>query len=227
MIMKPGHRKYLLVSLIIMLTALPVAYTYEKEFLENVIENVAKTYGERAVKRFKKWVKLIEKNTEQKELRKLAKVNDFINRSEWESDIDNYGQEDYWATPLELLGRNRGDCEDFSIAKYFTLTMMGVPVDKLRITYVTALDYQRAHIVLAYYETPGSDPLILDSLESVIFRASRRPDLKPVYSFNTEFIWKSKSRGKDLKVGMSRMLGRFEQWSELLSKMKKEIGHSE
>lgn len=225
--MKLSHRKYLLVSLIIMLTALPLAYAYEKEFLGEVIETVAKTYGKRAVKRFKKWYKLIETNMEQKELHKLTMVNDFINRSKRESDFDNYGQEDYWATPLELLGRNRGDCEDLSIAKYFSLTMMGIPADKLRITYVMALDLQQAHIILAYYETPSSDPLIMDSLKPQILPASLRPDLKPIYSFNGDFIWLSKSRGKDLKVGMSRMSGRFKQWSSLLSKMKQEIGLSE
>lgn len=225
--MKLGHRKYLLVSLIIMLTVLPVAYTYEKEFLGKMGETMLKTYGKKAAKRFEKWCKLIKKNMEKKELRKLRKVNDFINRSYWETDIDNYGQTDYWATPLELLGRDQGDCEDFSIAKYFSLSMMRIPVDKLRITYVMALDYQSAHMVLAYYETPGSEPLILDNLNPWILKASRRPDLKPVYSFNSEFIWQSKSSGKDLKMSTSRMSGRLKQWNALLTRMKQEIGHSE
>ncbi len=227
MIMQLFYRKHFLVSLLIILTILPIAYTYEKEILDKVIETVANDYGKKAIKRLKKWSKLIRTNTEQKELRKLTVVNDFINQLKRETDLDNYGQEDYWATPLELLGRNSGDCEDFSIAKYFSLTMMGVPVEKLRITYVMALDYQQAHIVLAYYNTPGSDPLILDMLKPQILPASLRKDLKPVYSFNGEFIWMSKKRGKDLKVGMPRMAGRFKQWSTLQSKMQHEIGLGE
>lgn len=227
MIMKTGYRKCILVSLIIMLTVLPVAYAYEKELLGKLIETVAETYGKRAVKRIKKWYKLIEKNMEKKDKRKLKVTNNFINWPERQKDIDNYGKSDYWATPLELLGRNRGDCEDFSIAKYFSLTMMRMPLDKLRITYVMALEYQSAHIVLAYYKTPGSEPLILDSLIPWILPASQRTDLKPVYSFNGDFIWKSKSRGKDLKVGKSIMRGRFKQWSALQSRMKQELGLSE
>ncbi|MCP4266985.1 MAG: sulfate adenylyltransferase [Candidatus Brocadiaceae bacterium] len=220
MIIKLAYRKYILVSVVIMLTALPLAIAYEKKYLRSVIEAVSKTYGSRAVRRFEKWCKLIESNMGERELRKLTIVNDFINRAKRKSDASTYGQSDYWSTPLELLGRNRGDCEDFSIAKYFTLKMMDVSTDKLRIAYVTALEFRQAHVVLAYYQTPNSDPLILDSLKSKILPASLRPDLKYIYSFNSEFIWMSKSRGKDLKVNMS---GRFKKWNELMSKMRREI----
>ncbi|MBC8550374.1 MAG: transglutaminase-like cysteine peptidase [Candidatus Brocadiales bacterium] len=230
MFAKPGHRKYLLVSLVIMLTALPVAYTYEKEhLLGEEIETAAETYGKKAIKLVNKWCQLMEKNTEKKDKRKMTKINDFVNYIEMQSDIDNYGQEDYWATPLELLGRSRGDCEDFSITKYFSLSVMGIPVEKLRITYVMALDYQQAHIVLAYYNTPGSEPLILDNLNTWVLPASKRPDLKPIYGFNGDFIWKSKTSSRDVKVdrsSMPRMSGQFKQWDALLSRMKQEIGHS-
>ncbi len=202
MIIKLAHRKYLLVSIIIFITALPLAIAYDKKYLRNIIEAVSKSYGSRAVKRFEKWCKLIESNMGERELKKLTIVNDFINRAKRKSDASTYGQSDYWATPLELIGRNRGDCEDFSIAKYFTLKMMDVSTDKLRIAYVTALEFRQAHVVLAYYQTPNSDPLILDSLKPQILPASLRPDLKYIYSFNSEFIWMSKSRVKDLKVNM-------------------------
>lgn len=220
MIIKLAHRKYLLASMVIMLTALPLAFAYDKKNLRDVIEAVSKSYGSRAVRRFEKWCKLIESNMEKKELKKLTVVNNFINRAKRKSDADNYGKSDYWATPLELLGRNRGDCEDFAIAKYFTLKMMNVPADKLRIAYVTALELGVAHVVLAYYKTPDSDPLILDSLKSRILPASLRRDLKYIYSFNSEFIWMAKRRGKDLKVNMS---GGFRKWNDLMSKMRREI----
>ena len=35
-----------------------------------------------------------------------------------------------------MLARGEGDCEDFAIAKYFTARTLGVPDNKLRITYV-------------------------------------------------------------------------------------------
>ncbi len=81
---------------------------------------------------------------------------------------------------MELLTTNGGDCEDFSIAKYLTLRAMGVPDDQLRIIYVKALELNQAHMVLAWYKTPGSDPLILDNLINDIKPASQRNDLEPV-----------------------------------------------
>jgi predicted transglutaminase-like cysteine proteinase len=223
MIIPIFFRKYFHVSLLILLTLLPIAYAYDKGVLDKIIEAAANDYGKKAVERLKSWCKMMETNMDKEESQKLTAVNDFVNSLERESDMDNYGQEDYWATPLELLGRNCGDCEDFSIAKYFSLTMMGVPVEKLRISYVTALELQEAHIVLAYYKTPGSEPLILDILKPEIFLASLRPDLKPIYSFNGEFIWMSKGEEKELKVGMPKMIGRFEKWGDLQSKMQHEI----
>ncbi len=219
MIIKLSHRKYILVSMVIVLTSLPLAIAYDKKQLRNIIEAVSGSYGSKAVRRFEKWYKLIESNLGERELKKLTIVNDFINRAKRKSDAANYGKSDYWSTPLELLGRNKGDCEDFSIAKYFTLKMMNVSTDKLRIAYVTALELRQAHVVLAYYKTPNSEPLILDSLKPQILPASLRSDLKYIYSFNSEFIWMSKSRGKDLKVNMS---GRFKKWSDLMSKMRRE-----
>ena len=65
---------------------------------------------------------------------KLRAVNDFYNqRLAYMEDIDNWGQIDYWASPLESLGKGAGDCEDYAIGKYFTLTSLGVPDSKLRI----------------------------------------------------------------------------------------------
>ncbi|WP_197479414.1 transglutaminase-like cysteine peptidase, partial [Oleiphilus sp. HI0132] len=81
-----------------------------------------------------------------------------------------------WATPLEFLATNAGDCEDFSIAKYFTLREMGIPDDMIKITYVKALELNQAHMVLAYYPTPDAEPLILDNLINEIKPAGQRTD---------------------------------------------------
>ncbi|HCR47360.1 MAG TPA: sulfate adenylyltransferase, partial [Marinobacter hydrocarbonoclasticus] len=127
-------------------------------------------------------------------------------------DIRHWGQEDYWATPVELLTTNGGDCEDFSIAKYLTLRAMGVPDDQLRIIYVKALELNQAHMVLAWYETPGSDPLILDNLINDIKPASQRNDLEPVYSFNGEGLWLNRTSGDNARIGDARKL---EHWRDL------------
>ena len=51
----------------------------------------------------------------QQEREKLELVNDFMNRTPFVSDLEHWGKEDYWATPVEFLSTNGGDCEDFSI----------------------------------------------------------------------------------------------------------------
>ena len=127
---------------------------------------------------------------------KLKQVNDFFNlRIKFIDDVELWGQSDYWATPLETMGKGAGDCEDFSIAKYIALKLLNVPNDKLRLTYVRALVIDpdnttvRAHMVVSYYATPTTEPLILDNLNPEIITASKRTDLTPIFSFNNNALW--------------------------------------
>lgn len=124
------------------------------------------------------------------ESRPLQGVNDAINtRVKWLDDKVHWGADDYWATPAESIGSAGGDCEDYAIAKYFLLKELGVPISRLRITYVRALSLQgQAHMVLAYYVTPDAVPLILDNLDPRVRPASERSDLEPVYSFNDDEV---------------------------------------
>jgi predicted transglutaminase-like cysteine proteinase len=125
----------------------------------------------------------------------LQAVNEFFNRRiAFKDDLEVWGQIDYWASPLESLDKGAGDCEDYAIAKYFGLLALGVPQHKLRLVYVRAQlggegGPTQAHMVLAYYAAPASDPLILDNLVGTLRPASRRPDLQPVFSFNGEGLW--------------------------------------
>lgn len=152
--------------------------------------------------------------------RHIRAANDYFNQVEWLWDIDHWGKEDYWATPIETLGSNGGDCEDYTIGKYFSLTSLGMDSSKLRITYVKALEYNLAHMVLAYYETPSSEPLILDNINKTILPASERPDLLPVYSFNGDGLWLAKSRARVVKGDVSKNLP---SWGSLKGKMEAEL----
>ncbi|QKE62359.1 transglutaminase-like cysteine peptidase [Aquipseudomonas campi] len=140
--------------------------------------------------RLSSWQNLLQQPGNTDELATLETVNRFINRSVVHAeDAEVWGESDYWATPLETLSRGRGDCEDFAIAKYFSLVRMGVPSAKLRLTFVKALQRQQAHMVLAYYPSPSAEPLILDNLQQQIRPASQRRDLLPVYAFNNHGIF--------------------------------------
>lgn len=153
---------------------------------------------------------------------KLARVNDFFNRLlRFDSDAALWQQADYWATPGETLGLGAGDCEDFSIAKYVALRTLGVPVQKLRLTYVRvriggpSSNITQAHMVLAYYDTPTAEPLVLDNLLGEIRPARRRPDLSPVYSFNGEGVWAGSSEVKTPVERLSR-------WTHLVERMRQD-----
>ena len=135
------------------------------------------------------------------------------------NDIDHWGKEDYWATPLQMLTSNGGDCEDYSIAKYFTLRKMGIPADHMRLTYVKALELNQAHMVLTYYPTPDAVPLVLDNLVNDIQTISRRKDLLPVYSFNGKDLWLAKKRGNDQHIGQS---GRLSRWQGVIARINNE-----
>ena len=155
---------------------------------------------------------------------RLRAVNDFYNqRLAYVEDVDNWGQVDYWASPLESLGKGAGDCEDYAIGKYFTLTSLGLPHAKLRMVYVRASIAGApngfvAHMVLAYYPTPEAEPLVLDNLQPAIRPAGERSDLAPVFSFNAEGLWQG--------VGSIRANGdpltRLSRWREVLQKARQE-----
>ncbi len=173
-------------------------------------------YGREAQEKLLAWEKLIREDNSATVREKLDKVNHFFNMIHFVSDSIHWNKEDYWATPVEFLSSNGGDCEDFSIAKYFTLKAMGVSEQKLNLTYVQALQLNQAHMVITYYEKPGAEPLVLDNLTDKIQPASKRTDLLPVYSFNGTGLWIAKQRGKGKFVGKSDRLGR---WQELLQRM--------
>jgi predicted transglutaminase-like cysteine proteinase len=154
------------------------------------------------------------------ERRKLAQVNDFFNGVPYNSDSNLWQQEDYWATPIEMLGIEGADCEDYAIAKYFTLRELGVPAERLRITYVKALSLNQAHMVLAYYPSPDAEPMILDNLTDRISLAGERDDLVPVYGFNGESLWLAVSRSRGEKVGQA---DRIKHWNELREKLAMEL----
>ncbi|MCL1091341.1 transglutaminase-like cysteine peptidase [Shewanella profunda] len=177
-----------------------------------ITSKLVKHYGERAGMRAKAWFKVLSEASTLDEKEKLSKVNNFFNLFRFVDDIKLWGESNYWATPMEFIGVNGGDCEDFSIAKYFTLLQLGVPEDKMRITMVKATSVNQYHMVLAYYETPSAIPLVLDNLDHEIKPATKRKDLLPVYSFNGKQLWLNKEQGRGVLAGSST---RLEKWNDL------------
>lgn len=172
------------------------------------------------------WQRMLQQSKELPVADKLKKVNDFLNqRIEFVDDQTIWGQADYWATPLETLARGKGDCEDYVIAKYFSLLQLQVPNERLRLIYVKAKvgssnnPILQAHMVLAYYASPDAEPQILDNLISEIRPASRRSDLQPVFSFNNQGVFVGVDANATLGPGG---VGRLSRWQDLLQRARAE-----
>ena len=181
-------------------------------------DSYARRFGEQVRPRIEEWKRYAERRRQASvaEHDLLLEVNRVLNRIRFVEDSMHWGETDYWATPAESVGSNGGDCEDFSIAKYFLLKELGIPTARLRMTYVKALKLNQAHMVLAYYPRPDAEPLVLDNLEDSVRPASQRVDLIPVYSFNDEELWIERR-------GRSGSPQQIRNWSLLLERLEREL----
>jgi predicted transglutaminase-like cysteine proteinase len=187
-------------------------------FPPGLFAQVEEEYGSDARERVEQWQSLVLDEQTNSEKDKLHSVNRFFNRIRFVDDIRVWNQKDYWATPVEFLGRNAGDCEDFTIAKYFTLRALGVSAEKLRLMYVRALRLKQSHMVLAYFETPDAMPLILDNINKKILPANYRKDLQPIYSFNGDGLWAAKAQGRGRKL---KNKGGHSSWQNLMNRIER------
>jgi predicted transglutaminase-like cysteine proteinase len=151
---------------------------------------------------------------------KLATVNRFFNEFDFVDDMFLWGREDYWATLHETLARSAGDCEDITIAKYFTLKNLDIPVDSMRLTYVIAVKTGKPHIVLTFQPGPRKEPLVLDTMHNFLFPVSRRRDLVPVYSFNEKGLWVARLQEGWQGETIGSPAG-ITAWRQLLRRMQK------
>ncbi len=170
------------------------------------------------------WNQLLDTQQDRSTTHKLKQVNQFFNRNlRYGEDSEIWKANDYWATPLESMLLGRADCEDYAIAKYMTLKLLGVPTEQLRLIYVRAKiggansPISQAHMVLGYYTTPTSNPLILDNLVEDVMQADQRPDLTPVFSFNDAGLWTGNA-----STPAASATERLSRWRDLLAKMQQE-----
>ncbi|MCV6589565.1 MAG: transglutaminase-like cysteine peptidase [Marinobacterium sp.] len=177
-----------------------------------IVEHVDNRWGERAAQRARDWQALINDYRDASPAAQMKAVNDFFNQLLFTDDTVIWRQEDYWATPVEFIGEGAGDCEDFTIAKYYTLVEMGFAAKKLRLMYVKSKTLNQHHMVLTYYKRRGAQPLVMDNIDPAIKPARKRRDLLPVYSFNADNLWLVKAGGSGQRVGGSE---RLSLWQDL------------
>jgi len=201
-----------MVALAVLLVGVGMAVDFSR--LE---QQMAARYGVNRVKTLRNWQSMLYQAQSLSEIEKVQRVNGFFNQHiHYQTDIKIWGKSDYWATPLETMGLGRGDCEDYSVAKYYSLQILGIPVSKLRMVYVKISQGQllQAHMVVAYYSSPNATPMILDNFNGRLLPASQRPDLYPIYNFNTQGVWQG--------TGRQAVKGKMSRWQNLLARARAE-----
>ena len=171
-------------------------YGYKAELRLNHVNEIIKNYSDAAT------------------IEKLTEINNYFNLFAYVSDINLWSRVDYWATTLEFIGAGSGDCEDYALAKYQTLKKMGISNKHLKLEYVKVIPTNEAHLVLNYYETPTSDPLVLDNYNKEILPASQRFDLTPFFVFNTHGFKFVKNR----KYSYSEISNIQSEWNSYLKR---------
>ena len=201
------------------MTASALAPGSAVKLTQPLLEQVHAEYGALAHGRLVRWQQLLEKQSSALEWHRLLRINHFLNQVPFAADDAHWGKEDFWATPVQFLASNGGDCEDYAIAKLFSLTGAGIAPEKIRLTYVIATEAKQPHMVLLYTANPGEHPLVLDNMTGEVQPARDRTDLEPVYSFNAQGLWLNTTLSQATKV---RSRPGSALWDELLQRMQRE-----
>jgi predicted transglutaminase-like cysteine proteinase len=132
------------------------------------------------------WREFLEDLRGENAVKQLKAVNRFVNGLSYIEDIDNYGQQDYWANPTDFLN-NGGDCEDFAILKMASLMELGWSSSALRIVVVQDTAMKQSHAVLAV--ALGADVWVLDNQRAGPAQDISIENYAPVYALSCESWW--------------------------------------
>jgi predicted transglutaminase-like cysteine proteinase len=132
------------------------------------------------------WQKALRQSKGQPPLSQLKVVNSYFNQWPYRLDLERFGVNDYWAAPEEFLTLS-GDCEDYSIVKYFALKQLGFDSRDMRIVVVKDRIRNVGHAVLAVYLDHTA--YILDNLSNLVLPHETYSHYLPQYSVNEAQGW--------------------------------------
>lgn len=181
------------------------------------LAKIEQIYGSAAREKIEDWDSVIQSARNESVLNQLQMVNDFFNKIPYVTDMAHWKKKDYWATPLEFMATNGGDCEDYAIAKYFTLLELGIKKENLYLAVVEVKSRRQNHMILLYSENKNESPLVLDNLSSVVIPFSKRVDLKPKYAFNEIDSYYISNENFKEKVTLN--WGKEDKWKNLLNRV--------
>ena len=134
-----------------------------------------------------KWRRIITDARKLSKVRQIKLVHRYFNAWPYKFDRVNYHQKDYWATPIEFMRRS-GDCEDYSIAKFYALKQLGFKNRDMRIVAVVDRIRNRGHAILAV-KYKGKT-VILDNTTSLVnVHTKFKPLYMAHYSVNETTRW--------------------------------------
>lgn len=136
---------------------------------------------------YQKLTQFLDSIRDKDRLTQLKAVNELMNKAKYIPDEQNWGVKEYWASPGEFMARF-GDCEDYAIAKFVALGMLGFPAKDLRVVAVKDLNLRIGHAVLAVFL--DGKTYILDNQISQVVEAHTIRHYEPVFSINRNFWWR-------------------------------------
>lgn len=140
-------------------------------------------HGPGAKARLQAWAELVSTAAGLPVRERIDKVNGFFHQNvTYAPDASTRVEDDHWQSPVETLLRGGGDCEDFAIAKGWTLRMLGFREDQVDVALVRTRRGEM-HAVALVRDGQGA-PWILDNLEWEALRLGGRGDLSPIALVN-------------------------------------------
>ncbi|MCK4841791.1 MAG: transglutaminase-like cysteine peptidase [Methylococcales bacterium] len=121
------------------------------------------------------------------EWHKINEINGFVNQMRYQEDIYVYGISDYWAIPHEFFDNEWGDCEDYSLTKYYALKALGLKSSDMQIAVVKDININVHHaILIVNYK---DEHYVLDNRLSDVIKLKRLKHYQPVYTINEQYWW--------------------------------------
>ncbi|RMF59258.1 MAG: hypothetical protein D6743_16585 [Calditrichaeota bacterium] len=181
---------------------------------EEIKSQAAARVGYLARGRLERWERLINGLQTHPAADKIKVVNDFFNQEiQRQNDQGAIRTYDYWQSPIETLVRGVGDCDDFAMAKYVSLRLLGIPTGRL---HLAAFQGSRGgHIVLIYDSTHSTDRLVLDCLPFLHLGQKRqnilplslwirKHEVRPLYEVNEKELILFDEAGQTVTLGDPR-----------------------
>lgn len=130
---------------------------------------------------------LTEQLKSQDDWEKIILINTFVNQIRYREDIQTYGINDYWAIPQEFFDNEMGDCEDYSLSKYYALKAAGIKIDNLQIAVVKDVNIGIYHAILIV-KHDGKNYVLDNRLDQVVAEEQLR-HYKMIYTINEKNWW--------------------------------------